>query len=205
MRLPTRSIPYGKQKIDIFDANVIKKSVLQKFITTGNSVKKFEKNFRRFLNVNYAFTCTSGTAALHLSFLAINLKKNDLIIMPSVNFVAAFNLASSLGAKVILSDVNSLTGQMTPQTLKDCIKKNKIKKIKAFLTMHMGGHPEHILEFNLLKKKYNCFLIEDACHALGAQYKFKNKKIKIGSCLHSDICTFSLHPLKTITSGETWL
>jgi dTDP-4-amino-4,6-dideoxygalactose transaminase len=91
---------------------------------------------------------------------------------------------------------------MTPETLLACIKKNKLKKIKAILTMYMGGFPENVVEFYKIKKKYRCFLIEDACHALGAKYEHKSKDIYIGSCKHSDIAVFSLHPVKTITAGE---
>ena len=68
--------------------------------------------------------------------------------------------------------------------------------------MYLGGSPDNVLGFYRLKKKYKCYIIEDACHALGASYA-DNKKINfIGSCAHSDICTFSFHPLKSITSGE---
>ena len=57
-------------------------------------------------------------------------------------------------------------------------------------------------KFHSIKKKYNFLIIEDACHAFGSEYNYKNKSFRIGSCKHSDICTFSLHPLKSITSGE---
>ncbi len=68
--------------------------------------------------------------------------------------------------------------------------------------MYMGGYPENNLNFYKIKKKYNCYLIEDACHAFGAKYKFRNKFHHIGSCKHSDISVFSFHPVKTITTGE---
>ena len=68
--------------------------------------------------------------------------------------------------------------------------------------MYHGGYPENVNEFYEIKKFYNFFIIEDACHALGSEYKFKNKYFKVGSCRHADVSTFSLHPLKTITSGE---
>ena len=68
--------------------------------------------------------------------------------------------------------------------------------------MFNGGYPENINKFYEIKKKYNFFIIEDACHALGAKYKYKSNYLKIGSCKHADVSTFSLHPLKTITSGE---
>jgi len=66
----------------------------------------------------------------------------------------------------------------------------------------MGGYPENILNFYKLKKKYGFYIVEDACHALGASYKHKEKTYKVGSCTHSDICVFSFHPVKTITTGE---
>ena len=107
-----------------------------------------------------------------------------------------------LDAKIFLADVDQNTGQITPATLEKCIKQNKIKKIKLIITMYLGGYPGNLKEMYFYKRKYNCYLIEDACHALGATYKKKNKKRFIGSNDYSDICIFSLHPLKTITSGE---
>jgi dTDP-4-amino-4,6-dideoxygalactose transaminase len=91
---------------------------------------------------------------------------------------------------------------MTPEKLLECIKNNKLNKIKAIITMYLGGYPENIIEFYNIKKKLNCYLIEDACHALGAKYLFNKKFLSIGSCKHSDISTFSLHPVKSITTGE---
>ena len=134
--------------------------------------------------------------------LSIGLKKGDIILMPSVNFISSFNMAKVLGLKVFLIDVDEYTGQITPMKIKECIKKNKLKKISALIVMFHGGYPENVKKFYELKKKYNFRIIEDACHALGAEYKINNTFFKVGSCKHSDISTFSLHPLKTITSGE---
>jgi dTDP-4-amino-4,6-dideoxygalactose transaminase len=122
--------------------------------------------------------------------------------MPVINFIAAYSMANLYRAKVFFADVDRSTGQMTPKTLEDCIKKNKIKEIKAVILMYMGGFPENVLCFYNLKKKYQFYIIEDACHSLGSSYKYKNNYLKIGSCAHSDICVFSFHPVKTITTGE---
>jgi dTDP-4-amino-4,6-dideoxygalactose transaminase len=195
-------IPYGRQYIDNQDIKFVSKALKQDLITTGSNVKKFENKISKFLKVKYAVSCSSGTSALHLALLSINLKKNDVIMMPAINFIAVYNMAKLMNAKIFLADVDPFTGQMTPKTLLECIKKNKLKKIKAIITMYLGGYPENVIEFYNIKKKFNCYLIEDACHALGAKYKFKNKKLYVGSCQHSDIATFSLHPVKTITSGE---
>ncbi len=105
-------------------------------------------------------------------------------------------------AKIYLVDVDHETGQITPNKILECVKKNNLKKIKILVTMYHGGYPENVEKFYLLKKKYKFSIIEDACHALGSEYKCNKKFVKIGSCKHSDICTFSMHPVKTITTGE---
>ena len=195
-------IPYGRQYIDNHDIRLVSKALKEDLITTGRYVKKFEDKFSKFLKVKYAASCNSGTSAIHLALMAINLKENDVIIMPAVNFIAVYNMARLINAKIFLADVDALTGQTTPEKLLECIKNNKLKKIKAIVTMYLGGYPENVIQFYKIKKKFNCYLIEDACHALGSKYLFNKKFLSIGSCKHSDISTFSLHPVKTITSGE---
>jgi len=195
-------IPYGRQYVDSQDIRLVSKALKDDLITTGQYVKKFENKISDFLKVKYVASCNSGTSALHLALLAIGLKKDDTIVMPAINFIAAYNMARLMNAKIFLADVDPLTGQMTPETLLKCIKNNKIKKIKAIVTMYLGGYPENVIEFYNIKRKLKCYLIEDACHALGSRYLFNRKFIPVGSCKHSDISTFSLHPVKTITSGE---
>ncbi len=195
-------IPYGKQFIDNKDKKFLSRSLSNELITTGPLVKNLEKNLRNYIKCRFSFVCSSGTAALHLAMLSSNLKKNDVILMPAINFISSYNIAKNMDLKVFLVDVDETTGQMTPNKILECIKKNKLKRIKALIIMFNGGYPENIDKIYTLKKKYKFFIIEDACHALGAEYKYKNKFLKIGSCKHSDISTFSLHPLKTITSGE---
>jgi len=195
-------IPYGRQYIDKQDIRFVSKALKQDLITTGGYVNKFENKISKFLKVNYALSCSNGTSALHLAFMAINLKKDDIVIMPAINFIASYSMAKFMNAKIYLADVDSLSGQMTPKTLLECIKNNKLKKIKAIITMYLGGYPQNIIEFYNIKKSFNCYLIEDACHALGSSYLFKKMFFPIGCCKHSDISTFSFHPVKTITTGE---
>ena len=71
---------------------------------------------------------SSGTSALHTTFLSLGIKKNDVVIVPSINFVAATNMLENIGAKIVFSDVDPIYGQMNLQNILDCIKKNKIKK-----------------------------------------------------------------------------
>lgn len=197
-----RLIPYGKQFIDKKDKLSVLESLSSDLITTGPYVKKLENKLKKYLNCKYSHVCNSGTSALHLAMLSIGLKKNDTVLMPAVNFIASYNIAKLMQLKVYLIDVDKYTGQISPNKILECIKKFKIKKINALIVMYNGGYPEYSKEIYDIKKKYNFFLIEDACHAFGSEYKYKNSYIKIGSCKHADISTFSMHPLKTITSGE---
>ena len=195
-------IPYNRQKIFKEDFNEVFKSLRNKLITTGPYVKKFENQIQKKIDVKYATVCSSGTAAITLAIYSLGVKRGDVFILPIINFVCASNILDKIGVKVYYADIDPSSGQMTPETLERCIKINKIKNIKAFFTMYLGGNVNNVEKFFRLKKKYKCYLIEDACHALGAKYKYKNKNHYIGNCKLSDICTFSLHPVKTITSGE---
>jgi dTDP-4-amino-4,6-dideoxygalactose transaminase len=195
-------IPYNKQNINEQDIRSVNRSLKQTLITTGPLVKKFEDKISDLLNCKYTVSCSSGTAALHLSLMSLNLKKGDVIIMPAINFIAVYNISKFLNLNIFLADVDPLSGQMTPETLVDCIKKNKLKNIKVVITMYLGGYPENINKFYKIKKKLNCYLLEDSCHAFGAKYFDGKSYHYVGSCKHSDISVFSFHAVKTITTGE---
>ena len=202
MKKSKKIIPYGRQLIDKKDKKIVLSSLSNDLITTGPFVKKFEKKLNKYFRSKYSYVCSSGTAAIHLAMMSLGLKKNDVVLMPAVNFIASYNIAKTMQLKVHLVDVDKYTGQITPDKVLECIKKNKIKKFDVLILMYHGGYPEYSKEFYEIKKKYKFFIVEDSCHALGSEYKYQNKSYKIGSCKHSDISTFSMHPLKSITSGE---
>jgi dTDP-4-amino-4,6-dideoxygalactose transaminase len=193
---------YGKHFLDKKDHDAVNNVLKSNYLTNGPKVTEFESALKKYFNNKYCISCSSGTSAILLAFRSINLRENDVVIMPSINFVASMHMAKLLKANVYLSDVNPFTGQMEPSNVEDCIKKNKLKKIKLIITMYLGGYPLDVVNFNKLKKKYNCFIIEDSCHAMGAYYFHNKKKYMIGSNKHSDISIFSFHPVKPITTGE---
>jgi UDP-4-amino-4,6-dideoxy-L-N-acetyl-beta-L-altrosamine transaminase len=195
-------IPYNKQKIFSKDSKLVLNSLKKKFLTGGNYVSIFENKIKSLVKSKYVVACSSGTAALHLSFLSLNLKKDAIVIMPIINFISSTNVANLMGLKVYYCDVDEITGQITPELLIDCIKKNKLKRFDLLVMMYLGGYADDVDLFNSIKKKYKFKILEDACHAFGSEYKCKNKAYKVGSCAHADISTFSLHPLKTFTTGE---
>ncbi len=197
-----KNLYYGSQYIDKDDQLSVSRSLKNSLITGGKNVEKFERSLKNYFGSKYVLTCSTGTAALDLCLRGLEIRKNENIIIPSINFISIYSMAINLGIKVYLSDVDEISGIMRPDLVEECIKKNNIKRVKAIVTMYLGGSPEYISDFSRLKKKYNCLIIEDACHAFGSSYNVKKNKFKIGSCKHSDIATFSFHPVKTITTGE---
>lgn len=195
-------ISYGKQFIDSNDLKSVNKSLKKNKLTTGPLTDNFEKLINKNLGSKYSVACNSGTSAIYLALRSIGINKNDKIIMPAINFVASYNVAKLLGAQVYLADVDSESGIMRPQDVENCCKKFNLKRVKIILVMYHAGYPLDAEKFIKIKKKYKSFIVEDACHALGAQYIVDKKRYKVGSCKHSDISTFSFHPVKTITTGE---
>ena len=95
-------IPYGRQFIDNKDKKFVSNSLSNDLITTGPYVKKFEYKLKKYLNCKYSYVCNSGTSAIHLALLSIGLKKNDVILMPAVNFIASYNMAKLMQLKIYL-------------------------------------------------------------------------------------------------------
>lgn len=194
-------IPYGKQFISKEDIKAVSRALKKNLITSGSEVHKFEEFFSKKVGSKFSVSCSNATSGLLLSYMALNIKQNDVLLMPSINFVASVNMASILGAKIFLTDTDPLTGHMRSEDIIFCIKKNKLKKIKLIVVMHNAGLPANMKEIQNLQKKYKFKIIEDACHALGAKYDLKSPD-KVGNCKYSDLSVFSFHPVKNITTGE---
>ena len=150
-------IPYGKQNIENNDLNAINIALRQDKITTGAFVSKFEKKIRSYTRSKYALSCNSGTSALYLSFKSVNLKKDDIVIMPSITFVSSYSVAKIFDAKVYLADVDPISGQMTPENVLECCRKFQIKRIKVLVLMYHSGYPLNADSFVEIKKKFKCY------------------------------------------------
>ena len=125
-----KQISYGGQYIDNSDINSVQKSLRNKLITSGGSVVKFEKKINDYLKSKFSTVCNSGTSAIFLALKAINVKKGDIVLMPAINFISAYNVTIILGAKVIFIDVDKYTGQITPEKVRECCKKTELKDLK---------------------------------------------------------------------------
>ena len=190
----SKYIPYGRQSITESDIQSVIKALKCDFITQGPRVKEFEKHLCDYTGAKYAVAVSSGTAALHLACLSAGIGRGDEVITSPLTFLASSNCVLYCGGKVAFADIDSQAANIMPSE----IKKNITKKTKAIIPVHFAGHPCELDQIRRIGKKNNLIIIEDAAHALGAEYKGS----KIGSCKYSDMTTFSFHPLKHITTGE---
>ncbi len=187
-------IPYGHQFIDKEDISKVVDVLSSDWLTQGPKIKEFEEALCKYTGAKYAVVVSSGTAALHIACLAAGIKQGDEVITSPITFVASANCVLYCGGKPIFADIQDDTINIDPKE----IKKKISKKTKAIILVHFAGHPCDLEEIYSIAKDNNLIIIEDACHALGAEYKGH----KIGSCKFSDMTVFSFHPVKSITTGE---
>jgi aminotransferase in exopolysaccharide biosynthesis len=175
--------------------------------SVGKYVDRFEKEFAFFVGAKYAIATVNGTAALHISLILANVKRDDEVITQPLTFIATCNAISYIGAKPVFIDVDLDTMGLSPESLKSfleanceiinnqCINKTTKKIIKACVPMHTFGHPCKIEEIKEICDKWNITLVEDAAESLGSFYKDKHTGTfgKVGA--------FSFNGNKIITSG----
>ncbi|NLK71982.1 MAG: aminotransferase class I/II-fold pyridoxal phosphate-dependent enzyme, partial [Clostridiales bacterium] len=185
-------IPYGKQSIDEDDIKAVIEVLKSDYLTTGPKIEEFEKVVANYVGAQYAVAVANGTAALHIACLAANIKEGDEVITTPITFAASANCVFYCGARPVFADIDPITYNIDPKD----IRKKITEKTKAIIPVHFTGQPCEMDEINEISKEYGLTVIEDAAHALGADYKGR----MIGSI--SDMTIFSFHPVKHVTTGE---
>ena len=184
-------IPYGRQSINSQDIEAVAKVLKSDWLTTGPMVLEFEKNLSSFVGAE-CVTVSSGTAALHAAYSAIEIKEGDEVITPPLTFIATQATAVMCGATIKFADVLPDTGCIDPQSVLSQI----THKTKAIVAVDFAGHPAELDELKKISSDRGIYLIEDAAHSLGSTYRNN----KVGTI--ADLTTFSFFPTKNITSGE---
>jgi UDP-4-amino-4,6-dideoxy-N-acetyl-beta-L-altrosamine transaminase len=185
-------LPYGHQWIDDDDIASVVEVLKSDWITQGPKVDEFEKNVAEYCGAKYAVAVSSGTAALHAACAIAGISKGDEAVTTPLTFAATANSVVYCGGKPVFADIREDTLNIDVEQ----IKKKLSPRTKAILPVDFAGHPADLDEIRAIAKKRKIVVIEDACHALGAEYKGR----RIGSL--SDMTIFSFHPVKHITTGE---
>lgn len=188
-----KKIRLSKSSIGVEEKKAVLEVLDKEFLGMGEEVQLFEKEIQAYLNTDYSVVCVNtGTSALHLALEALDLKRGDEVLVPTLTYIASFQAISATGATPIAVDID-------PDTLfidTDDAKKRLTDNTKAIMPVHYASSAKGIDEVYAFAKKYHLRVIEDAAQAFGCRYKAKS----VGS--QGDIICFSFDGIKNITSGE---
>jgi len=191
---PVRSsiLPYGHQWIDEEDIASVVEVLKSDWITQGPKVDEFERKVAEYCGAKYAVAVSSGTAALHAACAVAGISNGDEAITTPVTFAATANAVVYCGGRPVFADIREDTLNIDVAE----IRKKLSPRTKAIVPVDFTGHPADLDEITAIAKDRELIVIEDASHALGAEYKGQ----RIGAL--SDMTVLSFHPVKHITTGE---
>lgn len=196
-------IPYGRQSITQEDIEAVVETLASDFLTQGPKVKEFEQNFAKYCESKYAVAVNNATSGLHLSALALNLKKGERVITTPITFAATANCIRFCGAEVWFADIDPNTYLLDLKSVRELIESKPKGFFKGIIPVDFAGLPINLEAYRKLADKHNLWIIEDACHAPGGYFTDSRKEIqKCGNGNYADIAVFSFHPVKHIACGE---
>lgn len=190
-------IYYGRQDVNEVDIAAVEAVLRSDFLTQGPVIERFEQRVAEYCGAKYAVAVSNATSALHIACMAAGLGKEDILWTSPNTFVASANCGRYCGASVDFVDINPNTYNMDVDELAEKLKNAQIHP-KIVIPVHFSGQSCDMERIHKLSKEYGFIVLEDASHAIGADYK----DTKVGSCKYSDMTVFSFHPVKIITTGE---
>ncbi len=186
------NLAYGRQAIDDKDIEAVVNVLKGDYLTTGPYVKEFENKIAEYVGAKYAVAVSNGTAALHMACAAIDIKEGDEVIVTPMTFAASANCILYCGGTPVFVDIDPITYNIDPEKIEEKI----TERTKAIIPVDYTGQVVDLDKINEIAKKHNLYVIEDAAHSFGSEYKGK----KVGT--HADLVEFSFHPVKPITTAE---
>jgi len=193
-------IPYSTQHISEEDIQAVVDQLRSPWLTQGPTVEAFGSAVAEYTDAKYGVAVANGTAALHLSLLALGADENSLVWTVPNSFAASANCARYVGAEIDFVDIDPETFCLSIPKLIDKLEiASRIGRLPdVLIPVHHSGLSCEMATLKKLADKYGFNIVEDACHALGGSYRGR----KIGNCCYSDITVSSFHPVKNITTGE---
>ena len=179
-------IPYGRQSISQEDLDAVTEVLRGDWLTQGPAIERFEEAVAEYAGAQFAVAFSSGTAALHGAAAAAGLGPGDVVVTSPLTFMASANCARYVGAEPTVVDIDAATWNIDLALVPG--------DVAAVVPVHYAGLPVDLSGFD----RGNRVVIEDAAHALGSH----TADGPVGNCAHSDMCCFSTHPVKPITTGE---
>lgn len=192
-------IPYGRQSISVADVEAVCDALTSDFLTQGPIVGQFEQAIAELSHCKFGVAANSATSALHVACLALGVSEGDWVWTTPNTFIASANCALYCEAKIDFVDIDPQTYNLCPIKLAEKLASAAQNDMlpKVVIPVHFGGHPCDMRAIYELSQQYGFGIIEDASHSIGAKFK----GTPVGS-RYSDICIFSFHPVKVMTSAE---
>lgn len=196
-------IPYGKQNITEEDIQAVAKALKGDFLTQGPTILEFEKAFANYIGCNYAVAVSNGTAALHLSALALGVQEGDKVITTPITFAASANCIRYCGGEVVFSDIDSETYLLDINKVEALLKAAPKGTYKGIVPVDFAGRAVNLEAFRKLADEYGLWILEDSCHSPGGYFvDSKGENQNCGNGNYADLAIFSFHPVKHIATGE---
>lgn len=198
-----KPIPYGRQSISEEDIKAVVETLKSDFLTQGPRVAEFEGAFAKYIGSDYAVALASGTAALHLCAIAIDVKPGQKVITTPITFAASANCVKYCGGDVVFADIDSQTYLLDINEVRKKLQSEPMGTYAGIIPVDFAGRAVNMEAFRKLADEYDCWIIEDACHAPGGYFvdSTGNKQL-CGNAKYADLAIFSFHPVKHIASGE---
>jgi UDP-4-amino-4,6-dideoxy-N-acetyl-beta-L-altrosamine transaminase len=198
-----KKIPYGRQYITDEDIDSVVKVLKSDWLTQGPNVKEFENEFCEYIGSRFALAVSNGTAALHLSVLALNLKPGDKVITTPNTFVASANCVKYCGGEIVFSDINPDTYLLDIEKVRKLIEESPKGTYKGIIPVDFAGRANDLEKFRNLADEHGLWILEDSCHSPGGYFKdTKGVNQNCGNGKFAELAIFSFHPVKHIAAGE---
>ena len=191
-------IPYGRQFIDENDIEAVVSVLQSDFLTCGEQIEAFEREFATTVGAKHAVAVCNATAALHLAMLVTEIGAGDRVITSPNTFLSSANCAAFVDATPDFADIDPISYNLCPKSLEQ----NWKADTKAVVAVAYAGQTADMPEIARIARTHGAVVIEDACHGTGGGFTHQGTSYKLGSHPWADITTFSFHPVKTMTTGE---
>jgi UDP-4-amino-4,6-dideoxy-N-acetyl-beta-L-altrosamine transaminase len=196
-------IPYGKQHITEEDIQAVVSVLRSDFLTQGPKIKEFEEAFASYIGCEYAVAVSNGTAALHLSALALNVRPGDKVITTPITFAASANCVRYCGGEVVFADIDPISYLLDIEKVKQLLYSSPKGTYMGIIVVDLAGLPINLETFRKLADEFGMWIIEDACHSPGGYFiDSAGLKQNCGNAKFANLSIFSFHPVKHIATGE---
>lgn len=196
-------IPYGRQEITDEDIKGVIDVLKSDYLTQGPKIAEFEKSFRNYVDAEFSVAVSNGTAALHLSMMALGVGPNHHIITTPITFAASANCIKYLAAEVTFCDIDPETYLIDLKALEHLLSKSRPGMYQGIITVDFTGRPVNQEKVSEIARQFGCWVLSDSCHSPGGYFvDSQGNKQLCGNNAYSDLTAFSFHPVKHIATGE---